>query len=152
MRRLLNFAFTLLVLASTPAALSSPDAEAQVRAAVVAFNDAYQRNDLDAYFAFYAGDATLIFDSGRVVLDDYRKDWYQLVADGGAVLSNDVSDVQIRLGPSGDAAVASYRLEVRTRYPDGTIVVEYAWETEAWFRSDLGWRIAHLQYTTRPTE
>lgn len=152
MRRLLNLALALFVFASAPVALSSPDAMAQVREAVVAFNDAYQRNDLDTYFAFYADDATLIFDSGRVVLDDYRKDWYQLIADGGGVESNVVSDIQIRLGPSGDAAVASYQLEVRTRYPDDTIVIEYAWETEAWFHSGDGWQIAHLQYTTQPAD
>lgn len=152
MRRLLSLAFTLLLLVSAPAALSSPDTEAQVRAAVTAFNDAYGRNDLDTYFAFYASDVTLIFDSGRVVLEDYRKDWYQLIADGGGVESNVVSDIQIRLGPSGDTAVASYRGEVRTRYADGKIVVEHTWETDVWFRSDAGWRIAHLQYSAGPAD
>ena len=152
MSRALSLGMALIILAGAPGALSSPDSATQVRAAVAAFNDAYLRNDLDAYFGFYAADVTLIFNSGRVALDDYRRDWYQLIADGGAVESNVISDVRIRLSPAGDAAVASYQLEVRTRYPDGTVVTEHAWETDAWFRADDGWRVAHLQYTTGPAD
>lgn len=152
MSRALSLGIALFALAGVPAALSSPDAAAQVRAAVAAFNDAYLRNDLDSYFGYYAADATLIFDSGRVALDDYRSDWYQLIADGGAVESNVISDIRIRVSPAGDAAVASYRLDVRTRYPDGTVVTERAWETDAWFRAGDSWQVAHLQYTTRPAD
>lgn len=152
MQRALSLGIALIALTSTPAAYSSPDATARVRVAVVAFNDAYVQNDLDAYFGFYAADATLIFDTGRVVLEDYRKDWHQLVADGGAVESNVISDIQIQLSPAGDAAVASYQLEVRTRYPDGTVVTEHAWETDAWFKTKKGWRVAHINYTTRPAD
>ena len=53
------------------------------------------------------------------------------------------------MGPSGDTAVATYGLDVVTRYPDGNRVTEQAWETDIWFKRDGGWKIAHIHYTSR---
>lgn len=149
MKRTLTLCIALAALAGAPAVLSSPELDEQVRAAVIAFNDAYERNDLDEYFGFYADDATLVFDTGRVALEAYRKDWYQLVDDGGAVESNLVSDINIQVSPAGDAAVATYQLEVRTRLADGSVLTDHAYETDVWYRAGGQWRVVHVNYTTR---
>ena len=49
---------------SASAASAEDAAVEEVIKHVVAFNAAYERNELDAYFAYYAADATLWFDSG----------------------------------------------------------------------------------------
>jgi len=149
MNRTLALCVALVALAGAPAVLSSPQPGEQVRAAVIAFNAAYERNDLDEYFGFYAEDATLVFDTGRVALGAYRKDWYQLVADGGAVESNLISDINIQVSPAGDAAVATYQLQVRTRFADGSVANEHAYETDVWFYSGERWQVVHVNYTTR---
>jgi ketosteroid isomerase-like protein len=128
---------------------ATPEPAEQVRAAAIAFNDAYLRNDLDEYFGYYADDATLLFDTGRVAPETYRQEWYQLVEDGGRVESNVIADMQVQVGPSADAAIVSYQLEVRTRLPDGSVATEHAFETDVWFRAGDQWRVAHVNYTTR---
>lgn len=137
--------FLLFALSSTA---TPQDVEETIRRSVLAFNDAYEKNALDEYFGFYADDATLWFSSGRVKLEDYRKDWYALKEGGGGVEENEVSDLRIQVGPSGDTAVATYVLDVVTRYPDGRKVKEKAWETDVWFRRDGEWKIAHIHYAS----
>ena len=149
MYRTLALCIALGMLTGAPAILAAPDAGEQVRAAVIAFNAAYERNDLGEYFGFYADDATLVFDSGRVDLETYRKDWHQLVADGGAVESNAVTDIKLQVSPAGDAVIATYQLEVRTRLPDASVLTDHAYETDVWFHTDGQWRVAHVNYTIR---
>ena len=114
---------------------------------VVAFNGAYERNELDAYFAFYSADATLWFDSGRVKLADYQKDWRKLIADGGGVVKNVISDLHVQMGPGDTTAVATYQLDVETRMPDGSVTKDHAHETDVWFLGNGQWLVAHLHYT-----
>lgn len=129
-------------------AASAEDASVQeVIKHVVAFNDAYERNELDAYFAYYAADATLWFDSGRVKLADYQKDWRKLIADGGGVVKNVISDLTVQMGPGDTTAVATYQLDVETRQADGSVTKEHAHETDVWFLGNGQWLIAHIHYT-----
>lgn len=132
-------------------AASAEDAAAEeVIKHVVAFNGAYERNELDAYFAFYSPDTTLWFDSGRVKLADYKKDWSKLIADGGGVVKNAISDLTVQMGPGDTTAVATYQLDVETRMPDGSITKDHAHETDVWFLGNGQWLIAHLHYTVEP--
>jgi len=135
---------------SAPAASAEDAAVEEVIKHVVAFNAAYERNELDAYFAYYAEDATLWFDSGRVKLADYKKDWHKLIADGGAVQKNAISDLNVQMGPGDTTAVATYQLDVETRQPDGSVSKEHAHETDVWFLGNGEWLVAHLHYTVEP--
>ena len=130
--------------------IGTQSAEDQVRAAVIAFNEAYADNDLATYFGYYADDATLWFDTDRVTLEEYKKDWHELVEGGGGVETNRLSDIRVRVSPGGDVAIATYSLEVVTRYPDGRRTNERSAETDVWFRRDGGWTIAHIHYDAEP--
>jgi ketosteroid isomerase-like protein len=131
------------VLAASPGEAPAEEVTAQVRA----FNGAYERNELDAYFAYYAPDATLWFNAGRVELADYQRDWRDLIAKGGRVEKNVLTDIQVQMGPDDSTAIATYVVDVATRMPDGQVSTEKAHETDVWFRVDGKWRIAHLHYT-----
>jgi ketosteroid isomerase-like protein len=148
----LLLSLVLAVFVSAPAASSEQAAVEEVIKHVVAFNAAYERNELDAYFAFYSPNATLWFDSGRVILADYRRDWYQLIEKGGGVERNVISDLHVQMGPGDTSAVATYQLEVHTRMPDGTVTKDHAHETDVWFLGDGQWLVAHLHYTVEEPE
>ncbi len=115
----------------------------------LAFNRAYERNDLEEYFSYYADDVTQFFESGRVSLADYKKDWYALIAGGGGVEKNALSDMKVQVSPSGDCAVATYVVDVVTRQIDGKKTKERALETDVWFKRDGKWKIAHLHYNSK---
>ncbi len=139
-----------LLFAVGPSSSSTQESstEKEVRELVVAFNDAYERNELDAYFAYYADDVTQWFESGRTSLEDYKKSWYGLIESGGGVEKNALSDLRVQVGPGGDTAVATYRLDVTTRAADGSKTTERAWETDVWFKRDGAWKIVHLHYNS----
>jgi ketosteroid isomerase-like protein len=123
--------------------------EEEIRRLEIAFNGAYERNDLAEYFSYYADDVTQWFESGRVDLADYKKSWYELINGGGGVEKNALSDLRVQVDPSGDTAVATYALEVLTRGADGKKTKERAWETDVWFKREGKWKIVHLHYNSK---
>lgn len=125
-------------------------AEQEVRDAVMAFNRTYEENDLETYFAFYLDDATMFFNSDFLAIADYKADWHKMIESGGAVEKNTVTDLKVKVSPSGEAAVATYRLEVHTRQPDGQITRDLSQESDSWLKVDGSWRIAHLHYASQP--
>jgi ketosteroid isomerase-like protein len=133
----------LLLLAAEPSAAS------EIEKLEVAFNQAYERNDLDLYFAYYADDVTMWFESGRVALADYKKDWYALIQGGGGVEKNAISDMKVQVSSGGDVAIATYALDVLTRQVGGRKTKEQAWETDVWFKRDGKWKLAHVHYNSR---
>jgi ketosteroid isomerase-like protein len=150
MRKSIKVLLLSVFLGGYAAAFAADADEARVQEVteqVQAFNAAYERNELDAYFGYYAPDATLLFDSGRVALADYRKDWYGLIEQGGRVERNVVSDLAVQMAPGNTTAIATYRLDVETRMSDGRVTTDRAHETDVWFLVDGKWRIAHLHYT-----
>lgn len=124
-----------------------PDTEAEVQTQVIAFNRAYELNDLDSYFSYYCENATMWVNTDFLQIADYREDWYGMIGNGGGVLKNTVSDIRVQASSDGDAAVASYRLDIETRQPTGLVTRDQAQETDAWFRSDGKWCVAHLHYS-----
>ena len=116
---------------------------------VVAFNQAYERNDLEEYFSYYADDVTQWFESGRAGLADYKKSWHELIEGGGGVEKNALSDIRIQVSPGGDAAVATYIVDVVTRQADGKKTKERAFETDVWYKRDGKWKIVHLHYNSK---
>lgn len=137
----------LALVASSPA--QSGSTEEEVRNLVIEFNEAYARNDLEKYFSYYADDVTQWFESGRAGLADYKKSWYALIEGGGGVEKNDLSDLRVQVSPGGDAAVATYVVDVVTRQVDGSKTKEQAYETDVWYKRDGRWRIVHLHYNSR---
>jgi len=148
---MLSIGLSLLLLAApTPEDLKK--AEAEVREAEARFNAAYLANDMAAYWPFYDPALTQWWPDGRVDLQGYQAQWTKLLADGGKVLENELSDMRVHVGPSGDSAVASYAARVVTRQPNGTITRERVQETDVWFKRGGVWRVVHLHYTPKPEE
>ncbi len=136
---------SFLLLAGSP----NTDVANEIRELTVEFNEAYERNELDKYFSYYADDLTQWFESGRVTLEQYKTDWYALIEAGGGVESTELSDLQVQVGPDGRTAIATYVATVVTRSPEGKRTKEQAWETDIWFKRDGQWKIVHLHYNSR---
>jgi ketosteroid isomerase-like protein len=145
---MLSSALLLFALA-TPA----PDVkkvEAEIADAERRFNAAYLANDMAAYWPFYDPSLTMWLGEDRTTLAAYQAQWTKLLKDGGKVLENTLTDMAVRVGPSGDTAVASYVVHVVTRQPDGSVTREIARETDVWFKRDGAWRVGHLHYAPKP--
>src|SRR5882762_6366749 len=111
------------------AATDTAAIESQISRLEHVWNDAYGSNNLQKYFSYYAEDPILVFYNERTTLANYRKLWTETTKTE-PVESAKMSDTEIRVGPSGDTAVASYQLEVRQRHTDGKTTVEHAFETD----------------------
>ena len=114
-------------------------------------NAAYAANDLPTYFAYYSKDFTQWLPEGRTDLPQYEKMWTGFIKSGGAVESDEISDMHIQIGPSGDTAVASYLLHVKTRSPKKKEVADEMFqESDVWFKRDGAWKVVHLHYSPAP--
>jgi len=138
--------FSLLLAA---AGAAQPTTAGEIEKLVVAFNQAYERNDLERYFSYYADDVTQWFESGRAGLPDYKRSWYELIQGGGGIEKNALSDIRVQISPGGDAAVATYVVDVVTRQADGKKTKERAFETDVWYKRDGKWKIVHLHYNSK---
>lgn len=137
----------LVIPAVPPAAAQSADAaEREVRAVIAAYNADYARNDLDAYFGAFAPDLTQWFPQGRVDLPSYRASWTKYIGAGNRLEAAEVRDLRVQMGPSGDAAVATYVLRVTTRTAKGEVTTEDNQETDVLFKRGGAWRIVHINY------
>jgi len=126
---------------ATPAA-----AEQEVRAFIASYNAAYGRNDLDAYFQSFAPDLTQWYPSGRVDLQSYEASWRKYIGAGNRLEGVEVRDLQVQMGPSGDAAVATYVLRVTERTAKGEVSTEDNQETDVLFKRAGRWVIVHVNY------
>ena len=113
-------------------------------------NAIYAANDLPNYFAYYAADFTQWLPEGRTDLPQYEKDWTAFIEGGGRIESNEISDMHIQIGPTGDTAVASYLAHVKTRSQQGKASDEIFHETDVWFKRNGTWKIVHLHYSPAP--
>jgi len=141
------FAACIVLVTITAASARQAGPAAEVRDLTRAVNAAYAANDLDKYFSYYADDLTQWWPSGRVSLASYHESWTKFVKSGGRVEAAEVADLQVQLGPSEDAAIATYSLKVRTRSPKGEVSEEVNQETDVWVRRNGQWRIVHLHYS-----
>lgn len=142
----------LLIWISCSAMAQNLDAEnADLHAAIKAFDHAYATNDVETYFSFYADDATVYFGDARVDVADYHQMWSGMMAAGGGVELNEMSDLKVQILPGGDAAVATSFIDNRTRSPDGTKTTSRAFETDVWQKAAGKWKIISLHYSEIPT-
>ncbi len=140
-------AMTLGAPAAARAQTSAPaTAEQGVRAVIADYNAAYGRNDLDAYFKAFAPDLTQWFPSGRVDKGSYQASWTKYIGAGNKLEKVEVRDLRVQMGPSADAAVATYILRVTTRTAKGEVSTEDNQETDVLFKRAGAWTIVHVNY------
>jgi len=113
-------------------------------------NAAYEANDLPKYFSFYASDFTQYLPEGRTDLAAYKKEWTDYIGEGNRVEKVELSDMHIQVGPSGDTAVASYILHVRTKLKGGKITEEDNQESDVLFKRNGEWKVVFLHYSAAP--
>jgi ketosteroid isomerase-like protein len=114
------------------------------------FNAAYAANDLDKYFGYYSEDAVLWFPEGRTDVPSYRKMWTAYIKGGARLQSAELSDYHVKISPQGDEATASYLLRVKTLEADKKKTDELFQETDVWFKTAGGWKLAHVHYSNAP--
>jgi len=137
----------LLLVGTARTASSGPSkAEQEVRNLEQQMNDAYARNDLQAYFNYYAPDFTQWLPEGRSDLDRYKREWQAFVSSGNSVQAAEVRELVMRVAPAEDAVVASYILYVKTKAADGKITEEENQETDVWFKRDGAWKVVALHF------
>ena len=145
-------ALAMALVPPAPATTPSP-VDAEIGRLERDWNQAYGANDLPKYFGVYADDAVLVFDGERSSLADYRKSWTASVAAGNRLESVRLTDLVIRAAPSGDTAVASYQLEVRTLHPAGKATDdEHFFETDVWQKRGGAWKVVHVHYSAVPAK
>ena len=133
------------------AGLPAEDAvSSQIAELEAGFNQSYGANDLPRYFAYYADDVVLLFPEGRTDLASYRRMWTELVQGGTVLAGVTLSDMVIRVSPSGDEATASYAIRVNTRTPDQKVSVDNFVETDVWLQRQGQWKVAHVHYSAAP--
>jgi amidase len=143
----------VIVLMSSCAMAGHPGSEnADLRAAIEAFDRAYANNDVEKYFSFYADDATVYFGGARQDIHAYHKMWTAFMEAGGGVELNEMSDLRVKVMPSGDVAIATSFIDNRTRAPDGTKATSKAFETDVWKKIDGRWKITSLHHSGIPAE
>jgi uncharacterized protein (TIGR02246 family) len=146
MRTILSY-FVIMMMSFSAMAEHHGAKNAELHAAIQAFDRAYATNDVEKYFNFYADDATAYFGDGRVDIAAYHKMWTELMAAGGGVELNEMSDLQVQVMPSGDTAISTSFIDNRTRAPDGTKSTSRAFETDVWQKTDGQWKIISLHYS-----
>ena len=144
---------TLLLFASVAAMADHHAAvESEVRDAVISFSAAYAENRVDDYFSYYAEEVSAYFYGARQDVDAYHAEWQEMIAAGGAVEKNEISDLQVQVMPGGDVAVTSYFVDYRFRSPEGDISAAKGFESEVWQKIDGTWKIVNLHYSEYAAE
>ena len=152
MNRILS-CFAIVLMSFTAMAQEDTADNADLHAAIKAFDHAYATNDVEGYFSFYADDATVYFGGdARVDVAEYHEMWTGLMAAGGGVELNTMSDLRVQILPGGAAAVSTSFIDNRTRSPDGTTSTSKAFETDVWQKIDGKWKIISLHYTVIPAD
>jgi ketosteroid isomerase-like protein len=134
----------------TPCFAQQSQTEKKIRDLEERMNAVYAANDLPSYFAYYADDFTQWLPEGRTDLSQYKKEWTAFIGSGGRIESAQPLDMHIQISPSGDSAVASYVLHVKTRSPKGQVSDEGFQESDVWFKRDGVWKVVHLHYSPAP--
>lgn len=133
-----------------PALAASPPAdEHEILRLEKDSNDAYAANDLPKYFGYYAEDAVLIFYNERTTVAAYRKMWTEAIKTE-PLAAVKLSDMVVRVMPSGDTAIASYQIDVRTKHADGKMTDEHSFETDVWVKRNGAWKLGHVHYSPAP--
>lgn len=147
MRKILS-CFVIIVMSFTVTAKLHSQENADLNAAIVDFDRAYATNDVEKYFSYYAEGATVYFGGAeRVNVDDYHEMWTALMAAGGGVELNEMSDLKVQIMPGGNVAIATSFIDNRTRAADGTKTTSRSFETDIWQKLSGNWKIVSMHYS-----
>jgi ketosteroid isomerase-like protein len=110
---------------------------------------AYEKNDLDKYFSYYDDGLLICCLRGEPWSKQAYYDlWKELIAKGGGVAKAEVTNLEIRVSPSADAAVAFYQMPVIRRMPaagqDPNVTYNM---TEVWMKSAGKWHVQSLAFS-----
>ncbi len=142
-----------LVIMMVPFSAMAQSQDADLNAAIVAFDKAYATNDVEAYFSYMAEDAVIYYGGdARTAVDWYHNFWTNFMATGGGVELNEMSDLQVQMMPGGNIAVVTSFIVNRTRAPDGVTATTNAYETDVWHKTDSGWKLVTMHYSAIPAE
>ncbi|HWZ98590.1 MAG TPA: nuclear transport factor 2 family protein [Candidatus Dormibacteraeota bacterium] len=155
MNRKAVISFSFMIMASSALILAKShaqpaSAEQEVRDFEQRANAAYEANDLAKYFSFYADDFTQYLPEGRTDLPAYKKEWIDYIGEGNRIEKVVLSDMHVQIGPSGDTAVASYLIHVRTKVKEGKITDEDNQESDVLFKRSGQWKVVFLHYSAAP--
>jgi len=143
--------FSLIALCVGLSSIGIAGPQADIRQLEREFNAAYAANDFDKYFSYYSDDALFWFPEGRTDVAGYKKEWSEFLHSGGAIKAQTTSDMHIRFSPRGDTAIASYLLHLTQQEADKKVHTEDFQESDVWFKTGAGWKIAHVHYSQVPT-
>lgn len=147
MRKILN-GFVIALMSLTIVSELQAQENADLHAAIQAFDHAYATNDVETYFGYYAEGATVYFGGdARQDVDAYHEMWTGLMAAGGGVELNEMSELMVQVMPSGDFAIATSFVDNRTRSPEGDKSTSKAYETDIWQKIDGKWKIISMHYS-----
>jgi ketosteroid isomerase-like protein len=109
----------------------------------------YEKNDLDKYFSYYDDNMLICCLRGEPWSKQaYYELWKQLIANGGGVAKAEVTNLEIRISPSADAAIAFYQMPVVRRMPaagqDPNVTYNM---TEVWMKSAGKWHVEGLAFS-----
>ena len=130
-------------------------AEKEVRQTLEAYTAAYGANDLPKYFSYFADDMTTWWNNrGRRDEPTPKKRYTELYPETmkrtGGYTGCRLEDLRIKVGPSGDAAVGSYKQICGRKNPTpGRKSITY-WMSSTMFKRPEGWKIVHLHWIIEP--
>jgi ketosteroid isomerase-like protein len=136
-----------LAAAAPPALASDPSVESQILTLEKGVNEAYARNDLPRYFAYYAEDFRGLFPEGITNKADYVKSWTAYINGGSKIVDFTWSNMVITVSAAGDAAVASYHAVATSKEPTKPPTAEKYDETDVWFKRNGTFELVEVQYS-----
>ncbi len=140
--------FVIILMPFSAMAQNQDVQNADLHAAIKAFDHAYATNDVEKYFSYYAEDATVFFGgTGRQDVTAYHEMWTALMAAGGGVELNEMSDIKVQVMPGGNVAIATSFIDNRTRSAEGEKSTSKSYETDVWQKINGNWKIVSLHYS-----
>ena len=128
------------------------DVEQEALDFVKSLTDVYRANDVDGYLGHYAKNLTWWGPGGRSSWDAYHESWTKNVATTGGVASAELSDEQVHVSSSGDAAVVSF-LWTNDYFGEGGSVRTSRFQmSTSLMKRDGNWKIVHLHFSRPPEQ
>jgi hypothetical protein len=100
---------------------------------------AVYKTDLPKYFEYFAPDTRMWWPMGRVDKPRYQ----EMFAKRPPLVRAEVSEIEVLMAPSGDAAVTTYILTIQQDAQAPVMILQM---TLNWFRREGKWQIVHLHY------
>jgi ketosteroid isomerase-like protein len=137
---------------SAEAGQSTSDVEESAVEFVRSLTAAYAANDVEDYLGHYATDMTVWRPGSRWSWDAYHDSWTERIATSDGVAAAEVSDAQVRVSTSGDAAQVSYVLTADYHGEGGSVRRSMFQMSTTLMKRDGQWKIVHLHFAGLPSD